>query len=129
MEKEKLKLMPIFQLKRLDIKTKEEELLIQEILNEKMQNEPKIDPNRIVFSSKETDAMTPEKEAQLQAIMEQKTKKVEVPQMELTEPEVIKMADTVKEILKKPFCQFCNSKGVRHKKECTRLSANINNNV
>lgn len=152
--KEQLHGMPIFQIRGLDIKSKEDELLVQEVLDEKLQNEPTIDPNRITFTSGQTDGLTPAKEAELQKqidgeetvveyvdsmtpeerVEEEKIQEsvvvttaesLEIPTIEATVPEGSLPVDSVKA----PFCQFCDSKGVRHKKECTRLSANINTNV
>ncbi len=57
--------MPILQLRGLDIKSKEEEELVQEVLNARLAEMPVENP--VTFSSMETDNLTPEKEAALQA--------------------------------------------------------------
>ena len=92
--------MPISRLRSLDIKEKEEELLVQEVINEKLQNEPQLDPNKVQFTSSQTDNLTPEKEAELQAKMSGQTS---VPPN------------------KKRFCEFCEAKGpIKHQNKCTR---------
>jgi hypothetical protein len=120
MNREQLLEMPISQLRGLDIKEKEDELLVQEVLNEKLESEPNLDPNRPVLSSSETDNLTPEKERALQARLDAEDEEVSA------EPEVItEVIEPETPVVKKRFCQFCDSKAVRHKKECTRLSTNI----
>ncbi len=118
MNREQLISMPISQLRSLDIKSAEEEQLVQEILNEKLQNEPQVDPNRASLSSRETDNLTPEKEAELQArldgkVVSQETETVDIP---------VEIVD-----ISKPFCEFCDAKGpISHKANCTRKQVEAN---
>lgn len=114
MTREKLMEMPIFQLRGLDIKTKEDELLVQEVLNEKLQNEPRANNNR-VLSSEKTDRLTPLKEKELQAQLDGEP---------VSEPIASEPVVDLPKPTNSKFCEFCDSKGVRHKKNCTRLSAN-----
>lgn len=127
MNREQLMTMTTSQLRALDIKEPNDELLVEEVLAEKMQNEPHLDPNRPVLSSEETDGLTPEKEAELQAQLDGDT----VTEVTASEPidvvtEPVTVSEPVEIPTKKRFCEFCDSKAVRHKKECTRLSANLN---
>ena len=57
-------------LRNLDIKTKEEEDLVQDVLNSKLKHQPIENP--ITATSGETDNMTPEKEKELQSEIDAK---------------------------------------------------------
>ncbi len=120
MDKQKLLLMSISQLRALDIKTAEDEALVQEVLNEKLKAEPHIDISRPILRSEETDRITPEKEKELQ-------EKLDGP-ITVSEPVDVSQETTgTPEPEEVNFCNFCDSKGVRHKKECTRLQDNKEN--
>ena len=116
---ERLRMMPMNLLQGIDIKTKEEEDLVQKVLDEKRASMPvMIDLN---IPSSMTDNMTGEKEAKLQAEID--AKKAEA-RAKFVHTDVSDETTTLEPIIsseKKPFCQFCDSKGVRHKKNCTRV--------
>lgn len=138
MNRETLMAMPISQLRGLDIRTTEDELLVQEVLNEKFQNEPEFNRGRNSNFSSDTDNLTPEKEAALQASLDEdeeissddeslEEKIIEnVPLVDpLEESKIENDSKVVIEEKKKVFCQFCDAKGpVKHKNNCTRLQAN-----
>lgn len=126
---EELENMPIYLLRGIDIQSKEEEVLVQGVLNKKYLEMPaKVD---LSISSSLTDDMTPEKESELQAEIDAKKEEYKVRVFAGT---VDDNADTVKtgdnlppantQNIPKRFCEFCTSKGVRHKKDCTRLLVN-----
>lgn len=120
---EELQDMPIHLLQGIDITSKEEEDLVQGVLNEKRSNQPVVVD--FIIPSYMTDNMDGEKEAKLQAEIDAKkeeAKKRLLPDTVLIVPE--EEIQKVSEVVKAPFCQFCDSKGVRHKKNCTRLSNN-----
>ncbi len=121
MTREQLLEMPISTLRALDIKTIEDEQLVQAVLNEKLQHEPN-NFNRITLPSEATDKMTPEKEKELQA-------KLDGTVTEITASETVAKTIEPTGTEVKAFCDFCTSKGVRHKKECTRLLDNDNKDV
>lgn len=117
--------MPISQLRALDIRTKEEELLVQEVLNEKLQYEPKVDLNKVTFSSQETDRLTPEIERELQAKIDGSVTHETI----VIDDEIEVAVPTTEVVESNKFCDFCDSKGVRHKKNCTRLLTNEKKDV
>lgn len=143
---EQLEQMPINLLRGIDIKSKEEEELVQKVLNKRMVDMPvQID---LDIPSSMTDNMNGEKEAKLQAEIDAKRAEarakfapqpevgtVEIvpelkiepeiipePVVEVVSPEIVVPPEVLPETveIKKPFCEFCDSRGVRHKKECTR---------
>jgi len=138
---EELEVMPINLLRNIDIQTKEEEELVQRVWNKRQLDLP-IDIDLTIRSS-ETDNMTPEKEAELQARIdaEKAAKRAElgVPGEEVSsETPVDSSEETVSvdesvvvseeateespsEEVKERFCEYCEAKGpVKHQKNCTR---------
>lgn len=126
--KQELENMPMSILRGIDIKSQEEEEMIQKVVNQKLADMPlDIDLN---INSSRTDDMTPEKEALLQAEIDAKkaaARKELLPEVSQETAEVIQNISVPSEFkiegvetVKKPFCQFCASKGVRHLKTCTR---------
>jgi hypothetical protein len=154
---EQLKEMPVQILRGLNIETREEEELVQSILNTRMADMPLVNPMN--FTSGATDQLTPEKEAELQAKIDarnatlkaqfvpmssEEVAPVEVVPDMVTEPAPLEVAPETVEVIPEPvvapevtpepvevtpepvevipearFCEFCDSKGVRHKKECS----------
>ena len=125
MNRETLIGMSISQLRGLDIKEKVDELLVQEILDEKLRDEPGQDLNRVSLPSERTDRLTPEKEAELQAILDGKIEQV----VEPVQVETVQVATVVEqnvEVEIKAFCAFCTAKGpIKHKNNCTKKSSII----
>lgn len=100
--------MPLSVLRNIDVVDGEEEKLLQEVIDAKVQIAP---PVRPINRSDVPDIKTAEEEAKWQAIIDQRVadtmpKKPEMP---------VKQEDDFR-----PFCQFCTSLGYRHKKNCTR---------
>ncbi len=81
--KEELYAMPILQLRGIDIQEKEEEVLVQEVLNARLAEMPVENP--VHFTSMQTDNLTPEKEAELQAEINARNAGIKA-QFEPTEP-------------------------------------------
>lgn len=114
--KDELMTMPITHLEHQNIESQEEERLVQDILNLRRASMPvqgEIYRNDIIAQN----IQTPEEEAEAQRIIDARVSKLrnmpvlEEDLEEAPEPEVVAQAK---------FCQFCDSKGVRHKLNCTR---------
>ena len=140
--------MPMKFLRHLDIQSGEEEAVVQKVINTRLKDAPMGAP--LVFPSSMTDNMTIEKEQELQSKMDTRNAQIksqftqleEVPAVDaepeiesqplpnptepaeeepalVPEPEEEEESPTVDQV-KAPFCQYCDSLGVRHKKVCTR---------
>ena len=127
--REKLMEMTMETLRNLDVQTQDEEKLLQEVIDIKYKNSIIIEEIKI---DDVPDIKTPEEETKWQEILDGRRKEARK-RMGLVDESTIVVKDLkeeelVREIKKideqilelKPFCQYCNSKGVRHKKECTR---------
>jgi hypothetical protein len=123
---QELENLPLHFLRNIDVKTIEEERMVQEVLNRKLADLP-LEVNMPVFQS--IDIKTPEEEAiqqaKIDAMMAEARKSMNLqgsdikPQEEASEPQITP-SEAVVETHKKPFCEFCDSLGVRHKKYCIR---------
>lgn len=143
---EQLKEMPIQILRGINIESQEEEMAVQAELNTRLADMPISNP--MTFKDSVTDNLTPEKEAELQAQINERNAKlksqftpvgeevvVEPVQEVVPEPIVEPVPEVVPEPVIEPvpevvpgpvvepvpearFCEFCDSKGGRHKKEC-----------
>lgn len=136
--REDMRLMPMHKLRHLDIRTAEQERMVQEVINEKLIASPQVG-NPLVFPASVTDAIkTPEDEALLQAKMDAHNavnraqlmgQEVELEDEEEEEDEetvaIPLETESLAEVTApvKVFCKFCDSKGGAHKKVCTRLQA------
>jgi hypothetical protein len=117
--------MSLDRLRLVEIKEKDEEDLVQEIINSKTVATPSVQK---VYRGDVPEIKTPEQEKVWQEkINEREAKIKEQEVVVLPEAPVAPEApeEAIEEIdLNTPnedrFCQFCNSKGKRHKKECTR---------
>ena len=126
--------MSIERLRLIDIKEKDEEDMVQEIINTKVAASP---PVGDVFRGDVPDIKTPEEEAQWQKVLDEREAAAIPAPVHLpgSEHEMLEQGDdtppddyvpdqsttqTPPEA-KKTFCDFCDSKGVRHKKECPTL--------
>ena len=144
--REELMAMDIKNLRRLEIETPEQEILVQDVLDERTFVAP------VETGIKRDDAIaanitTPEEEAKWQAVIDErveekkkqlfgeervldaKIKKLEVEKEEIEAeikseeaPVETQIETTVEnpEPVKPPFCDSCDSKGVRHKRECPK---------
>jgi hypothetical protein len=101
-------------LRQMDIRTTDEEKEVQMVLNRRLAASP-IPVEQPKFMSSETDNMTIEKERELQAKIDARNE-----ENRKRFQESIKETDEVGNPVKK-FCEFCDSKGVKHKKNCTRV--------
>jgi len=142
--REELRAIPMSALRNLDIKTVDQMNLVQEVVNERLQNEPleiKIDNSDVERKmDREINRMTPEKEAVYQKTIDERVQAVKP---KLPTDEKIKEASTILEIIQeeikteegeiekvkteqpvKRFCEFCDSRGFRHKSKCTRPKLN-----
>lgn len=108
--KEELRSMSLARLRLIDVKNIDEETIVQEIVNEKTKILP---PTQEISRKGIPDIKTPEEEAKFQKVIDERIAKIrgETNIPEDSNPVVA---------LEKPFCNFCDSKGVRHKKDCTR---------
>ncbi len=105
--------MPIASLRMLDVQDKDEEDILQDVLDYKLSFRPaetvKINTAYI------PDIKTPEEEAKWQKIIDEKVK---------PKPYATQNQRTIQESFSidknERFCEFCDSKGVRHKKDCKR---------
>ena len=133
--------MSLMQLRRLDIRSADEEALVQAAINAKTESQPVLTP---VYTGDVPDIKNKEQEEHWQKIVDERK--------EAARPRTVQMGDIVSGelndlplgVLSQPtvtvtltpstttdspvttsiniqaFCQFCDSKGVRHKKACTR---------
>lgn len=133
--------MPLNKLRHLDIRTIDQEKMVQRAIDEKMIASPVIG-KPLVFSNAITDKIrTPEQEHELQLQIDahneslrQQLLKDEAQEDELDplmpiisdEPAVVEAPtiedDKAVEVVK-GFCDSCDSKGVRHKKVCPKYVA------
>lgn len=126
--RDQLSAMSIALLRVVDIQEKDEEELVQEILNSKIKMSP---PQKEVKVSDIPDIKTPEEEAKWQKIVDERAAKMKGVVEDLVEdlptdhsddapvaPDEPPKEDPKEE---KPFCSFCDSKGGRHKKDCPTL--------
>lgn len=131
--------MPLHSLQMIDIKTPEQEALIQHVINLKRQDDPFVQP---IVTSDVPDIKTPADERKWQAILDERRERatakpvvlqVEIPldpveaptvQPESTEIGDIPKAEEITVLVVpeavKPFCDQCDSKGVKHKKICPK---------
>jgi hypothetical protein len=145
--REELLKMPLSHVRAQDIKTIEQEYLIQEIVNLKLGQQgidgAMINRTAIVRDNgKYVDIKTKEQENHFQALIDAETEKLkakqqtilplseEVLEAKISEiekkqeeikavtPEIVNESLSIPEL--KRFCEFCDSKGVRHKLNCTR---------
>lgn len=126
--KEELLTMPIAVLENQKIESKEEEALVQEILNQRRANMPpqqEVSRAGIPFNIE-----TPEQEAEAQKIIDERTAKLR-PQA-VVEPESTPETPIEPQIEELPkveaktrWCEYCDSKGGRHKLNCTRPKETI----
>lgn len=129
--KEELLTMPIAVLENQKIESKEEETLVQSILDQRRAQMP---PQQNIYRGDIPFRIeTPEKEAEYQKIIDERTAKVR-PQLGVvtqdSTPEPIPNSEEEQKVEESPvpvaveararFCEFCDSKGVRHKLSCTR---------
>lgn len=131
--REELETMPLELLRGRDIRTKEEEDLVQEVLNERLVVEmPDFQPDIPFRQGTTTDIKDKAEEEALQAKIDAQreahrklyeSRVEEVPSDTPIEEAPIEPTPIV-EPLPDPtvvrFCEFCDSKGGRHKKDCTR---------
>ena len=131
--REELEVMPIELLRGRDIQTKEEEDLVQEVLNERLITEvPNFQPDIPFRQGTTTDIKDKAQEDALQAKIDAQKeahKKFYAPVVEDIPSEVplaevpiepTPIVEPTPEPVVVKFCEFCDSKGVRHKKVCTR---------
>lgn len=126
--------MPLNRLRLVDVHDKEEEDLLQEIINSKLVNLP---PQGEAFRGDVPDIKTPKQEAEWQAKIDERnaeikgryvptatvdsaiapTNTVEIEGSGEVLPNGEIISEPTKEVGKK-FCEFCDSKGGIHKKGC-----------
>ena len=116
--------MSITRLRSLDVKDREEESLVQEVVNSKfMAKVPE------VYKLDIPDIKTPEEEALWQAKVDERVHKVKekmglLDVADIEVPEVVTDSNVPEDMTLDSktdrFCEFCDSKGVRHLKSCTR---------
>jgi hypothetical protein len=108
---EELMAMPLYRLKLLDISTAEEEAMVQTAINAKVQNSPAPSLNKPL---RIPDIKTGEEEKHWQGIVD-------------AEREKLRPRPINPEVKVKRFCEQCNSRGVRHKKDCPTLNNGLQN--
>lgn len=129
---EELNLMPLSFIRNLDVRNKEEEIILQAVVSEKMKSAPVENiPQLTVEEQKLLDSpmLTPEKEREIQARLDERRAKYRavivgekvpsIENLEVENPIELATEETMPEV-KSTFCEFCSSKGVRHLKVCTR---------
>jgi hypothetical protein len=131
--------MSLGRLRLVDVHDKEEEDMLQEIINSKLVNLP---PQGEAFRGDVPDIKTPEQEAEWQAKIDERNAKIKgayVPTASLTPtsltvevegsgellPSGEIISDPIKEVGKK-FCDKCDSKGGIHKKGCPNKVSFVN---
>jgi hypothetical protein len=122
--------MSLERLRLVDVHDKEEELLLQEIVNSKLAVLP---PQGEVNRSDVPDIKTPEQEAEWQAKIDERNAAIknryapapdstsgapnsDIPSTTAVLPVLGEVPGDATKV--KRFCDQCDSKGVRHKKEC-----------
>ena len=120
--------MPIVSLRMLDLSSPEEEKLVQDVLDEKLMDAPlEVNLDGIHIP----DITTPEEEAKYQAKIDERESKMrasrfeskveeEKAELEKIQEEITKETPLTVAEVKTAFCLHCDSKGVRHKSNCTR---------
>ena len=137
--REELLVMPVQRLRLLDITDKDEEDLVQSVLNQKEHNAPLMEKLNIIVP----DIKTKEQEDHWQKIIDEKTAQIRASSQvkEITPDDDIPPLDIPSEAVESPvanetpesdntpvvnkFCEFCDSKGVRHKKGCPTLTFKV----
>lgn len=104
--------LPLERLRGIDIRNVEEERVVQALVNKKLQKIPV--PVIINRDNDKTDFKTIEQELEFQKVIDARVASAR-PQMDEVDEEV--------KINK--FCNFCDSKGVRHKKVCARSEKSL----
>ncbi len=136
---EKLHSMPLEVLRNLDIRSKDEEIILQAVVSEKMKSAPIGSMPQLTPEEQkllDSPQLTPEKEKEIQARLDERRAKYRSIVVGEKTPSIEKLQIENKDItginpvpseiqkefsLEKKFCEFCTSKGVKHKKDCTRI--------
>lgn len=128
--------MSLPRIRLLDIQTAEQEAMVQVVVNQKVQHQP-IESH--VYTRDVPNIMNGTDEAKWQKILDERREKA-VPKMvsmaeiipdgEVEIPEIEEFEEHVKDAVmdnpfkgtetKSRFCEFCDSRGVRHKKDCIK---------
>ncbi len=133
--REELMRKPLEAVRHLDIRTKEEEMLVQEVVNVRM-SRIGVDSERI-YRRDVPDIKTKEEEEFWQAKIDERMERAKAKPIEFENAEEARVSE--EQVLEKitaleeeraqvevtdnltiPFCEYCDSKGIRHKKECAR---------
>ena len=121
--------MPVSSLRSIDVRSVDEEKLVQQVLDEKLSVLP---PEREVYTGDVPDIQTGEDEAKWQKIIDDRRAALRPKGEEAKLEETIASLEEQKEDIsldatdlpvestKKSFCDFCTSKGRFHKMDCTR---------
>lgn len=120
---EQLRTMPNAHFKGLNVTTKEQEEMIQQVVNERLLKNPITKPiytGDVPFAIK-----SKEEELKWQQILDERRAASQVKPVEMGKEAELKIEivelEAKKEALEaKRFCEFCDSKGARHKSNCTR---------
>ena len=113
-----LESLSLYNLRGIDIKNIEEEKVIQELVNKKLQRIPV--PVVINRDSDKTDFKTIQEEQEFQKIIDARVASARS-QVEVEEKIEVKVDK---------FCNFCNALGpISHKKECTRSEKSLTDKI
>ena len=118
-----LSALPLEVLRNIDVESPLEERVLQSIIDKKLKVAPvQVEINR---ASDKTDFKSPAEEAEFQKVINERVASArpqEEVKVEASESELENKVEELKEEKAKldRFCEFCDSKGVRHKKTCNR---------
>lgn len=121
--REELLAMPLSRIRRVatDIQDKDEEELVQEVVNIKRIDEP---AEGIIYRNDVPDIRTKEEEEKWQKIIDERTRKAKgITAAAFVEPAKTEQVpdNALPDVQPTRFCEFCDSKGGRHKKNCPTL--------
>lgn len=121
--------MPLARLRLIDVKEKDEEDLLQEVISAKVMAAP---PEREIYRQDVPDIKSPEEEAEWQEKINKRTRRAKGASEDIadTDEEAATLPTdddaeepaTLEEVASSQaaFCDSCDSKGVKHKKNCPK---------
>lgn len=124
---EQLRTMPMPHIRGLNIVTKEQENLVQSVINERLEKRPVSRP--IKTSDVPLHIKSKEEELKWQKILDERRAQAQVQPVALSEEarletkvtELQEQKATIEATIPQKFCDFCTSKGKIHKLDCKRI--------
>lgn len=120
--------LPLHKLRGIDIRTPDEEKIVQELVNKRLQNTPVyVEINR---PSDKTDFKTLEQEMEFQKVIDERVASSK-PQIQADDPKPVgDPPEPTPPIQLAKFCTFCSAKGpISHLKTCTRPEKSLKDKI